>query len=426
MSVVNKMLKDLEAREGVEQPQARYEAPQKKPVSALTVVVVLLVIVTIALVTWVLLNPASSVSSSVISSESPPVSPTVLASESRPNTDTDEVASSEQNSAVLAASLPASLSTPSNASAQPSTESRVVQNDDMDAQQILSTTVQTSAPVAPVTLSETAKNIEGKEDKEGETQKSPSSVAATNANPNPNPITSPDINATGIAEAQTISKSVDRLKTVESAPVPSFSKQVDNTRSAPAIEEQVRLALDNNDYNTAIGLMQQKVQSHPSDSGAKKKLASLLFASGQIDQAQALLQRMLVNTPDDHSVRLMLSRLYVKQGLTKIAIQNASEAVSSPSNPLTIELLSFRANLLQQHSVFDKSLNDYLALTKRRPLEPKWWLGAAISADSLQHSALALSAFSQVIQIDTQQTLSPDVHHYVQERIARLREVVNE
>ena len=424
MSVVNKMLKDLEAREGVEQPQARYEAPQKKPVSALTVVVVLLVIVTIALVTWVLLNPAASVSSSVISSESPPVSPTVLASESRSITDIDEVASSEQSSAVLAASLPASLSTPSNASAQPSTESRVVQNDDMDAQQILSTTVQTSAPVAPVTFSETAKNIEGNEGKEGEPQKSPSSVAATNANPNP--ITSPDINATGIAEAQTTSKSVDRLKTVESAPVPSFSKQVDNTRSAPAIEEQVRLALDNNDYNTAIGLMQQKVQSHPSDSGAKKKLASLLFASGQIDQAQALLQRMLVNTPDDHSVRLMLSRLYVKQGLTKIAIQNASEAVSSPSNPLTIELLSFRANLLQQHSVFDKSLNDYLALTKRRPLEPKWWLGAAISADSLQHSALALSAFSQVIQIDTQQTLSPDVHHYVQERIARLREVVNE
>lgn len=424
MSVVNKMLKDLEAREGVEQPQARYEAPQKKPVSALTVVVALLVIVTIALVTWVLLNPAASVSSSVISSESPPVSPTVLASESRSITDIDEVASSEQSSAVLAASLPASLSTPSNASAQLSTESRVVQNDDMDAQQILSTTVQTSAPVAPVTFSETAKNIEGNEGKEGEPQKSPSSVAATNANPNP--ITSPDINATGIAEAQTTSKSVDRLKTVESAPVPSFSKQVDNTRSAPAIEEQVRLALDNNDYNTAIGLMQQKVQSHPSDSGAKKKLASLLFASGQIDQAQALLQRMLVNTPDDHSVRLMLSRLYVKQGLTKIAIQNASEAVSSPSNPLTIELLSFRANLLQQHSVFDKSLNDYLALTKRRPLEPKWWLGAAISADSLQHSALALSAFSQVIQIDTQQTLSPDVHHYVQERIARLREVVNE
>ena len=249
MSVVNKMLKDLEAREGVEQPQARYEAPQKKPVSALTVVVALLVIVTIALVTWVLLNPAASVSSSVISSESPPVSPTVLASESRSITDIDEVASSEQSSAVLAASLPASLSTPSNASAQPSTESRVVQNDDMDAQQILSTTVQTSAPVAPVTFSETAKNIEGNEGKEGEPQKSPSSVAATNANPNP--ITSPDINATGIAEAQTTSKSVDRLKTVESAPVPSFSKQVDNTRSAPAIEEQVRLALDNNDYNTA-------------------------------------------------------------------------------------------------------------------------------------------------------------------------------
>ncbi|MBQ4827894.1 tetratricopeptide repeat protein [Alteromonas sp. MMG017] len=387
MSVVNKMLKDLEAREGVEQSQARYEAPQKKSVSALTVVVVLLVIVTIALVTWVLLNPAPSVSSSV---------------------------------------SPASLSTPSNASAQPS----ISQNDDTDAQQILSKTVQTSAQVAPDTSSETAKNIEGKEgkeDKEGEPQKSPSPVAA-NVTPsaNPNPITSPDTYSTGIAEAQTASKSVGSLKTVESAPVPRFSKQVDNTKNAPAIDEQVRLALDNNDYNTAIGLMQQKVQSHPRDSGAKKKLASLLFASGQVEQAQALLQRMLVNTPNDHSVRLMLSRLYVKQGLTEVAIENASEAVSSSSNPLSIELLSFRANLLQQHGVFEKSLNDYLALTKRRPLEPKWWLGAAISADSLQHSALALSAFSQVIQIDTQQALSPDVHHYVQERIARLREVVNE
>ncbi|WOI37326.1 tetratricopeptide repeat protein [Alteromonas sp. CI.11.F.A3] len=387
MSVVNKMLKDLEAREGVEQSQARYEAPQKKSVSALTVVVVLLVIVTIALVTWVLLNPAPSVSSSV---------------------------------------SPVSLSTPSNASAQPS----ISQNDDTDAQQILSKTVQTSAQVAPDTSSDTAKNIEGKqgkEDKEGEPQKSPSPVAA-NVTPsaNLNPITSPDTHSTGIAEAQTASKSVESLKTVESAPVPRFSKQVDNTKSAPAIDEQVRLALDNNDYNTAIGLMQQKVQSHPSDSGAKKKLASLLFASGQVEQAQALLQRMLVNTPNDHSVRLMLSRLYVKQGLTEVAIKNASEAISSSSNPLSIELLSFRANLLQQHGVFDKSLNDYLALTKRRPLEPKWWLGAAISADSLQHSALALSAFSKVIQIDTQQALSPDVHHYVQERIARLREVVNE
>jgi len=396
MSVVNKMLKDLEAREGIEQPQARYETPQKKPVSALTVVVVLLVIVTIALVAWVLLNPAPSVSSSV---------------------------------------SPASLSTPSDASAQPS----ISQNDDTDAQQILSKTVQTSAQVAPDTSSETAKNIEGKEGKEdkegkeGEPQKSPSPIAANvtsnttpNANPNPNPITSPDTHSTGIAEAQTASKSVESLKTVESAPEPRFSKQVDNIKNAPAIDEQVRLALDNNDYNTAIGLMQQKVQSHPSDSGAKKKLASLLFASGQVEQAQALLQRMLVNTPNDHSVRLMLSRLYVKQGLTEVAIKNASEAVSSSSNPLSIDLLSFRANLLQQHGVFDKSLNDYLALTKRRPLEPKWWLGAAISADSLQHSALALSAFSQVTQIDTQQTLSPDVHHYVQERIARLREVVNE
>ncbi len=404
MSVVNKMLKDLEAREGVEQPQARYEAPQKKSVSALTVVVVLLVIVTIGLVVWMLLNPAPSVSSSVSSS--------VLSSESRPITDIDEVSSNEQSSAVLPTSLPAS----SIASAQPS----ISQSDDTDAQQILSKTVQTSAPVAPETSLETAKNIEGKEGKEGEPQKSPSPVAAAN------PITSPDTHSTGIVEAQTASKSVESLKTVELAPVPRFSKQVDNTKSAPAIEEQVRLALDNNDYNTAIGLMQQKVQSHPNDSGAKKKLASLLFASGQVEQAQALLQRMLVNTPNDHSVRLMLSRLYVKQGLTEVAIKNASEAVSSPSNPLSIEFLSFRANLLQQHGVFDKSLNDYLALTKRRPLEPKWWLGAAISADSLQHSALALSAFSQVIQIDTQQTLSPDVHHYVQERIARLREVVNE
>ena len=96
----------------------------------------------------------------------------------------------------------------------------------------------------------------------------------------------------------------------------------------------------------------------------------------------------------------------------------------SPRNPLSVELLSFRANLLQQHGEFDKSLNDYLVLTKRRPLEPKWWLGAAISADSLHQSALAFHAFSQVVKIDTQQILSPNVHHYAQERMARLREVV--
>ena len=419
MSVVNKMLKDLEAREGVEQPQARYEAPQKKSVSALTIVVLLLVIVTIALAVWVLLNPAPSVSSAVLPSESMPI------------TDTNEVSLTEQRPAILPASLTASAQ-PSTESAekeraekvsaekvsagQGSVEASISQNDDTNTPQNLSKPMQTSAQVAQDTSSEKAKATEG------EYLKSPSSRVASDASINPT--SNPDNSPTGIFVAKTVSKSVDSLKTAESAPVPRFSKQIDNNKNAPAIDEQVRLALDNNDYNTAIRLMQQKAQSHPTDISVKKKLASLLFASGQVEKAQALLQRMLVNSPDDHSVRLMLSRLYVKQGLTTLAIENANGAVSSPRNPLSVELLSFRANLLQQHGEFDKSLNDYLVLTKRRPLEPKWWLGAAISADSLHQSALAFHAFSQVVKIDTQQTLSPNVHHYAQERMARLREVV--
>ena len=419
MSVVNKMLKDLEAREGVEQPQARYEPPQKKSVSALTIVVLLLVIVTIALAVWVLLNPAPSVSSAVLPSESMPI------------TDTNEVSLTEQRPAILPASLTASAQ-PSTESAekesaeketaekgsagQGSVEASISQNDDTNTPQNLSKPMQTSAQVAQDTSSEKAKATEG------EYLKSPSSRVASDASINPT--SNPDNSPTGIFVAKTVSKSVDSLKTAESAPVPRFSKQIDNNKNAPAIDEQVRLALDNNDYNTAIRLMQQKAQSHPTDISVKKKLASLLFASGQVEKAQALLQGMLVNSPDDHSVRLMLSRLYVKQGLTTLAIENANGAVSSPRNPLSVELLSFRANLLQQHGEFDKSLNDYLVLTKRRPLEPKWWLGAAISADSLHQSALAFHAFSQVVKIDTQQTLSPNVHHYAQERMARLREVV--
>ena len=419
MSVVNKMLKDLEAREGVEQPQARYEAPQKKSVSALTIVVLLLVIVTIALAVWVLLNPAPSVSSAVLPSESMPI------------TDTNEVSLTEQRPAILPASLTASAQ-PSTESAekeraekvsaekvsagQGSVEASISQNDDTNTPQNLSKPMQTSAQVAQDTSSEKAKATEG------EYIKSPSSRAASDASINPT--SNPDNSPTGIFVAKTVSKSVDSLKTAESAPVPRFSKQIDNNKNAPAIDEQVRLALDNNDYNTAIRLMQQKAQSHPTDISVKKKLASLLFASGQVEKAQALLQGMLVNSPDDHSVRLMLSRLYVKQGLTTLAIENANGAVSSPRNPLSVELLSFRANLLQQYGEFDKSLNDYLVLTKRRPLEPKWWLGAAISADNLHQSALAFHAFSQVVKIDTQQTLSPNVHHYAQERMARLREVV--
>ena len=419
MSVVNKMLKDLEAREGVEQPQARYEAPQKKSVSALTIVVLLLVIVTIALAVWVLLNPAPSVSSAVLPSESMPI------------TDTNEVSLTEQRPAILPASLTASAQ-PSTESAekeraekvsaekvsagQGSVEASISQNDDTNTPQNLSKPMQTSAQVAQDTSSEKAKATEG------EYIKSPSSRAASDASINPT--SNPDNSPTGIFVAKTVSKSVDSVKTAESAPVARFSKQIDNNKNAPAIDEQVRLALDNNDYNTAIRLMQQKAQSHPTDISVKKKLASLLFASGQVEKAQALLQRMLVNSPDDHSVRLMLSRLYVKQGLTTLAIENANGAVSSPRNPLSVELLSFRANLLQQYGEFDKSLNDYLVLTKRRPLEPKWWLGAAISADSLHQSALAFHAFSQVVKIDTQQTLSPNVHHYAQERMARLREVV--
>ncbi|WP_218395773.1 tetratricopeptide repeat protein [Alteromonas lipotrueae] len=393
MSVVNKMLKDLEAREGVEQSQARYEAPQKKSVSSLTIVVVVLVCVTVALVAWVLLKPVSSVSSAV----------------SMPTTYTDKAPSTQQRSA----NLPIESSQSSTETTVPiSGKARGAQKDDTN------NSLQTSPQIAQQSSAQIAKVTLREHQSASFPQKSTGSFVATN------PDTKPDTTPTTTSAVKPTTKQENNSKTVEGATESRFSKQVDNKNNAPAIEEQVRLALANNDYNEAIGLMQQKVQSDPSDTGAKKKLASLLFASGQVEQAQTLLQRMLVSSPDDHSVRLMLSRLYVKQGLTKIAIQNASDAVASPSNPLSIELLSFRANLQQQHGAFDKSLNDYLALTKRRPLEPKWWLGAGISADSLHQSALALSAYSQVVQIDTQQALSPDVHHYVQERIARLRDVV--
>ena len=164
MSVVNKMLKDLEAREGVEQPQARYEAPQKKSVSALTIVVLLLVIVTIALAVWVLLNPAPSVSSAVLPSESMPI------------TDTNEVSLTEQRPAILPASLTASAQ-PSTESAekeraekvsaekvsagQGSVEASISQNDDTNTPQNLSKPMQTSAQVAQDTSSEKATATEG-------------------------------------------------------------------------------------------------------------------------------------------------------------------------------------------------------------------------------------------------------------------------
>lgn len=211
-----------------------------------------------------------------------------------------------------------------------------------------------------------------------------------------------------------------RVSAAATAPEPETPAafEISNNKAPDAAQlfrQQAQTALRKGDDKQAIVALEGLLKAEPDNHIARKKLAALLFANGQDTQARSLLQQGLQNDPGRTDIRQMLARLYMQQQQPEAAFKLLSEYTADAMQDT--DFVALRASLAQQLDKHSEARLDYQALVEAQQDNPQWWLGLAICEDKLGAANQALLAYRKVIAL---QQISPAVSEFSAQRIASL------
>jgi MSHA biogenesis protein MshN len=403
MSVVNKMLKDLEQRDKQSVYEADYVPVESQGAKSrkLLVGVLVLVVASVA-ATWLLLPndiASKSIQANVqVQAPTPPTATILPAAASKAdgvNQFQQELTEQQQAQIVLSELDQATLISLEN------------------AKQAEAATV-----VAEAKLAQLNKELEQKVQQvavkkaglqQAQQQESTQSASVNNANVADYVEIEPtDTARTEVAQTET-------KQTETSEPVFNVSSSNKSASTHRMIEQRIQLSLKNGDTASALKDLNNLLALEPRNASARKRLSSLEFAQGNPKRAAFLLDQGIKLSPNDSSMRLMLARLLFRENRNAQALAILNE---HPSGVIADnDLLSFRAALAEKQKDYATSLEDYAVLLQRQPGNARWMLGLAISQDKQKMIEQAVITYKKV---KSSNQLSAQVVSFVDGRLAAL------
>lgn len=182
-----------------------------------------------------------------------------------------------------------------------------------------------------------------------------------------------------------------------------------------------------NRYRVAAQQMQQRqvveaeqglraaLEEYPRHIGARDLLAALLLERGRMDDARQVLEQGLTAVPGQPGFATLLARIYIEQNAEPKAITLLEQQRNgTKSNPDTLALL---ATLYQRAARHGEAIAAFKEALNLRPLEGKWWLGLGISQEAEQNWNEARFAYERVRDTNVE----PHLARYAEQRLAIVR-----
>lgn len=402
MSVVNKMLKDLEQRDKQSIYEADYVPVESQSAKSRKLVVGILVLSSgVALATWLLLpkTNASLKSESQIVASAQPSNLVVLSK----NPDAKHSAP-ENNVPGIAASEDMRDELPQQA-AQKVVLSELDEATLVSLESAKQADAEAATKAAEATLAQLNREI-AQARQEQSKQVEPQTASLDNRNASHNSTSASSDNNT---------RDNGSDNNAAQAGVFSVSSSNKSASGKSMLEQRIQLSLKNGDTPAALKDLNSLVALEPRNSSARKRLASLEFAQGNPKRAAFLLDQGIKLAPADSSLRLMQARLLFRENRNEQALRLLNE---HPDNVIADnDLLSFRAALAEKQKEYTTSLQDYAVLLQRQPSNARWMLGLAISQDKQKMHDEAVITYKKV---KSSNQLSTQVVSFVDGRLAAL------
>jgi MSHA biogenesis protein MshN len=207
--------------------------------------------------------------------------------------------------------------------------------------------------------------------------------------------------------------------TGESEPVPNVVKQVKETTPQQRAENEYRrgmLLIQQSRSADGAAALEHALQIDPLHATARQALAGVLMDARRPDEAMRRLQEGLTADRSQTGLAMMYARLQVEKGELRPAIDTLNRTL-----PYALERADYRAfvaALMQRDGNHREAIDHYLAALKKAPQNGLWWMGIGISLQAENRSGEARDAFSRA---KASNMLSPELAAFVDQKLSQLR-----
>lgn len=170
----------------------------------------------------------------------------------------------------------------------------------------------------------------------------------------------------------------------------------------------------------SLDLLYSVVKEDESNVQARATLALELLEQGQKELAVSLLQEGLQKFPKQSEWAKLLARIYIDEGNYTMARDVLGK--EKPSISVDPEYHALYAAVLQKLSLHEEAALTYRDLVNINPTNGLWWMGLAISLEAISREKDAVFAYKNALN---GQLLTPETHRYIIERIRYLDSKLN-
>ncbi|MGB2742176.1 MAG: tetratricopeptide repeat protein [Cognaticolwellia sp.] len=221
---------------------------------------------------------------------------------------------------------------------------------------------------------------------------------------------------TPIAAEKDVVKPIPVVKNIATKPTLTISR---SQLSPQALAEnkitEAEQAIERNDIVKAEALFEEVLLVMPEHETARKQLAALWYGKKSYQDAVNLLSQGIALAPQAQEMRLMSARIYYEQGQAR----QAYNILSPVKHNADVELQALLANLAAEINEHDAAIIAYAKLIALEPNVGRWYLGSAVSLDSLGKFERAREAYKQAIALNN---LSSSAMQFARQRLIELGE----
>lgn len=162
--------------------------------------------------------------------------------------------------------------------------------------------------------------------------------------------------------------------------------------------------------------LQQTLQLDPRHQGARETLVRLLLEAQRPDEAARQLQLSLTLDPKQPAQAMMLARLQLdKANGGAVALDTLMRSLPYAAD--SGEYHAFLAGVLQREQRYREASEHYQLALQAAPDNSVWWMGLGIALQADNHPAQARQAFERAKGL---QTLTPQLQAFVERKLVQL------
>jgi MSHA biogenesis protein MshN len=163
----------------------------------------------------------------------------------------------------------------------------------------------------------------------------------------------------------------------------------------------------------AVSNLQAALRASPRHEAARQTLVSLLIENNRGDEAMAQLQQALTLEPRQPALAMLLARLQIERGKSGIEALLRTLPYATGNG----DYHAFLGGALQRQNRFREAAEQYQTALRTAPNNAVWWMGLGIALQGDKRNAEAQDAFRQAKALGT---LSPELQAFVERRLAQV------